>query len=187
MIYLLLAWEFFKIGLFSMGGGLSSLPFLYELAERYEWLQAGEIPDIIAVAESTPGAIGVNAATYAGFTAAGIPGALVATLSYILPSLIIILLIAGVMSKYYEKPAVQKVFYGIRPAVTGLIAAAGLKVMLSALFGGAALTDLAALVAGFEWKAALLFAVLVFAVLKFKKHPIVYVAAAAAAGILLRL
>ena len=85
MIYLTLFYEFFKVGLFSVGGGVATIPFYMELADKYDWLTTQMLTDMIAVSESTPGPIGINLATYAGFRAAGIPGALVATFSTVLP------------------------------------------------------------------------------------------------------
>lgn len=95
MIYLTLFYEFFKAGLFAIGGGLATLPFLSRMADMYPWLTHAQLADMIAVSESTPGAIGINCATYAGFHAAGIPGAVVATLSLVLPSYLVILAVAG--------------------------------------------------------------------------------------------
>ena len=103
MIYLQLFWEFFKAGLFSVGGGLATLPFLYDISDRLGWFTHAQIADMLAISESTPGPIGVNMATYAGFTSAGIPGGVVATLGLVTPSVIVILIIAivaGILSAY---------------------------------------------------------------------------------------
>ena len=86
MIYLHLFWEFFKTGLFSIGGGLATLPFLRQMGQRYHWFTETELANMLAVSESTPGPIGVNMATYVGFTAGGIPGAVIATLGLVAPS-----------------------------------------------------------------------------------------------------
>ncbi|NCB31273.1 MAG: chromate transporter [Clostridia bacterium] len=136
MIYLTFFFEFFKTGLFAVGGGLATLPFLSRMADTYPWLTHAQLADMIAVAESSPGPIGVNCATYAGFHAAGIPGAIVATFSLILPSYIIMLLVARALEKYRQNKLVDAAFSGLRPAVTGLIAAAGWSVFLAALFAG---------------------------------------------------
>ena len=95
MIFLQLFYEFFKIGLFAVGGGMATIPFLMDLTSRYSWFTMADLTNMIAVSESTPGPIGINMATYAGFNAAGIPGALCATLSLVLPAWIIIILIAS--------------------------------------------------------------------------------------------
>ena len=138
MIYLTLFYEFFKIGLFAVGGGLATIPFLMDIADKYPWLTREMLADMIAVSESTPGPIGVNMATYAGFEAAGVAGALTATFSLVLPSFLVILLIARFLQKYNSSPLVQSTFSCIRPAVAGLIGAAGWSVIRVALFTGAA-------------------------------------------------
>ena len=121
MIYLTLAFEFFKIGLFSVGGGMATLPFLMDLTEKYDWFTASELANMVAISESTPGPVGINMATYAGYQAAGIPGALIATLSLTAPALVIIVLIARFLENFSENPTVKAVFYGIRPTVAALI------------------------------------------------------------------
>ena len=110
MIYLQLAFEFFKIGLFSIGGGMATLPFLMDLTKKYNWYTASELANIVAISESTPGPVGVNMATYAGYNAAGIPGALIATLSLTAPALIIIIIIARLLENFSENPTVKAVF-----------------------------------------------------------------------------
>ena len=104
MTYLLLFAEFFKIGLLAVGGGLVTLPFLFDLAEKYPWFDVKTLTDMVAISESTPGPLGVNMATYAGFSAAGIGGGIVATLGLVLPSLLIIVLLAKVLQKYRNHP-----------------------------------------------------------------------------------
>ena len=117
--------EFFKTGLFAVGGGLATLPFLSRMGEIYGWFTKEELANMIAVSESTPGAIGVNMATYVGYAQGGILSALLATLSLIAPSIIVICIIAGMLEKFQNSRVVQDAFSFIRPAVTGLIAAAG--------------------------------------------------------------
>jgi len=184
MIYLTLFYEFFKIGLFAVGGGLATLPFLSDMCGRYDWFTEQMLTDMIAISEATPGPIGVNMATYAGFNAAGWLGAVVATLSLTLPSLITILIIARFLSKFNEHPLVKSAFTTLRPAATGLIAAAMLGVMRIALVHWGA----ASVLAFFNWKALALFAVLTAGVLLWKKgHPLIFIAIAALAGIILKL
>jgi chromate transporter len=127
MVLLRLFYEFFKVGLFAVGGGMATIPFLYDLAGAC-WFTASELTDMIAVSESTPGPIGINMATYCGFTVAGIPGAVIATVGLVLPSVIIIIVIAKLLAKF-RNSAVDSVFYGLRPASVGLIAAAGIEVV----------------------------------------------------------
>ena len=125
MIYLRLFWEFFKTGLFSVGGGLATLPFIYDMSDRTGWFTYQQIADMVAVSESTPGPIGVNTATYVGYVTAGVPGSLIATLGLVTPAVICILIIASCLKKFRENRFVDHAFYGLRPASAGLIAAAG--------------------------------------------------------------
>ena len=133
MIYLRLFWEFFKTGLFAVGGGLATLPFIYDISDRMGWFTYQQIADMIAVSESTPGPIGVNTATYVGYITGGLPGAIVATLGLVTPAIIIILIIASCLKKFRENRFVDHAFYGLRPASAGLIAAAGFSVVVLAL------------------------------------------------------
>ena len=114
MIYLQLFYEFFKAGLFAIGGGMATLPFLYDISDTTGWFTYGQLADMVAISESTPGPIGVNMATYVGFTTAGISGAVVATIGLITPSIIIILIIAGFLKAFKDSKYVQSAFY--RPA-----------------------------------------------------------------------
>ena len=182
---LTLCLEFFKTGLFAVGGGLATLPFLTAMQKAYGWFTAAELANMIAVSESTPGPIGVNMATYVGFAHGGIVSALTATLSLIFPSVVIICLIAGVMEKFQRNKLVQDAFAVIRPAVTGLIAAAGLSVArIALLHEGQAGVNL------FNWVAIALFAA-IFAATQWKPlkklHPVVFIAAGAAFGILFQM
>ena len=119
--------EFFKIGLFAVGGGLATIPFLHQLAEKYTWFTVETLVDMIAISESTPGAMGVNMATYTGFTTAGIPGSLVATLGLVLPSIVIIIIIAHFLKQFSDSPVVKAIFTGLKPAVAALILCAALN------------------------------------------------------------
>jgi chromate transporter len=183
VILLILFAEFFKIGLFSVGGGLATLPFLYQLADKYEWFSRESIADMIAISESTPGAIGVNMATYTGFQCSGIPGALTATLGLVSPSIIVIMIVARILLAFKENALVQAVFSGLRPAAAGLIAAAGFGVLQLSLYNDAASV-------WYEiprWRETSLFMILFLLIRTFRKHPIVYIAAAGIAGMVLKL
>ncbi len=191
MIYLRLFWEFFKTGLFAVGGGMATIPFLSAMADSTGWFTQQQLADMIAVGESTPGPIGVNMATYVGFTTAGIPGAVIATLGLVTPSVIIILIIARVLAAFSQNKYVDAAFYGLRPCSLGLIAAAGLMVVKISLFHFDALGTGAGWWQGFfNWKAIALTAVLlVFTryVKKTKKlHPIVFILASALVGVALK-
>lgn len=188
MIYLLLFWEFFKTGLFTIGGGMATVPFLYEMSDKYpEWFSHDDLANMIAVGESTPGPIGVNMATYVGYITGdgvlgSVLGATVATLGLVAPSIIIILIIAAMLKNFKNNKYVNHAFYGLRPASTGLIAAAGLSVLMSNMFiGGKIALSL------FNWKGLILAVVLwVFSnVIKKTKnlHPIIFIGLSAVAGI----
>lgn len=185
MIYLRLFLEFFRAGLFSVGGGLATIPFLTDIGVRTGWYSQAALANMIAVSESTPGPMGVNMATYVGFTTAGVPGAVAATLGLVAPSIAVILIIAGVLQKFRQSRAVDAVFYGLRPASTALIAAAGISVAVIALLNveGYRAAGPAALV---NWK-ALLLAAAVFGCMRLKRlkklHPIVLIAASAVVGV----
>ena len=192
MLYWKLFLEFFKTGLFAIGGGMATIPFLYDMADKTGWFTRDDLANMIAVGESTPGPIGVNMATYVGFvtgmaeggTAAAIFGAVIATLGLVLPSLIVILIVAAILKSFRENPYVDRAFYGLRPASTGLIAAAGISVAVSNLFfAGKGLT-----LAAVNWKGWILAAVLWLLTNKVKKtkklHPIVFIGLSALVGIL---
>lgn len=188
MTFLQLFWEFFKTGLFSVGGGLATLPFLRHIAVRYPWFTPDELLDMLAVSESTPGPIGVNTATYAGFRAAGVPGALVATASLVLPSIIIVVLVSRALERFRSSRLVEDGFYGLRPASAGLILGAMSSVFAASLCHTALWTGLASLPAVLNLPAIALFLVLLLGVCKLPRlHPIVYILIGAAGGLLLNL
>ena len=175
MIYLQLFWEFFKTGLFALGGGMATVPFLFDIGARTGWFTASELADMIAISESTPGPIGVNMATYVGFRTAGILGGIVATIGLVTPSVIIILIVAKILSRFRDNPIVDTVFKYLRPAVIGLIMFA-LWQLVPLTFLGADRNILILPV--------IAFAVLLFCLLKFKKvHPIVWIGVGAVFGI----
>ena len=187
MIYLRLFFEFFKTGLFAVGGGMATLPFLYDISARTGWFTHEMLADMIAVSESTPGPIGVNMATYVGYVTAGIPGAVTATLGLVTPSVIIILLIARALKAFRENPYVEAGFYGLRPCSVGLIAAAGFLVIKLALFNTELYQASGKLIDLFDFKAIALAAVLLVCTRYVKKlkglHPIFFILASAVVGI----
>lgn len=188
MIYLQLFWEYFKVGLFSVGGGMATIPFLYDMSDKTGWFTHAQLADMLAVSESTPGPIGVNMATYVGFTTAGVWGAVIATIGLITPSVIVILLIARALQQFRHNRYVEAAFYGLRPASTGLIAAAGVTVASIALLNVDLFRSTGAAADLFQWKALALAAVILVLtnwVKPTKKlHPIVFIALSAAAGAL---
>lgn len=186
-LYLRLFWEFFKTGLFAVGGGMATLPFMYDISDKTGWFTHSMLADMVAVSESTPGPIGVNMATYVGFVTGGIPGAVVATVGLVTPSVIVILLIARVLKAFRENQYVDAGFYSLRPCSVGLIAAAGVLVIKLALFNTELYASTGALLDLFNFKALILAAVLLVATRCIKKlkglHPIVFILASAVIGI----
>ena len=133
MIYLRLFFEFFKVGLFSVGGGLATIPFLTDLGQRTGWFTSGQLADMIAISESTPGPLGVNMSTYVGFHTAGLLGSIVSTLGLVTPSILVILLIARILKQFRQSRVVNAIFYGLRAASVALITVALLEVAVIAL------------------------------------------------------
>lgn len=193
MIYLRLFYEFFKTGLFAIGGGMATVPFLQNIAAKTGWYSAGELADMIAVSESTPGPMGVNMSTYVGYkvgvaqygVGGGILGSLISTLGLITPSIIVILIIAAFLNKFRENRYVEAALYGLRPASVGLISAAGLEIILFSLLQVDGIFNIAN--AKIDISALVLAAVILVLTrwVKFTKklHPIVMIALSAAAGI----
>ena len=187
MIWLSMFWEFFKTGLFAVGGGLATLPFLYHISERTGWFSAEDIANMIAISESTPGPLGVNMATYAGYHAYGVLGGVVATLALILPSLIIIILVAKILEKFKENRLVKDTFATLRPCVTAMIAAACWQVMEKALFTVDAFLVTMNPADLINYKAMCLFILCYWLMRRYKKHPILYIAGAAVCGIVFQM
>ena len=198
MLYLRLFWEFFKTGLFSIGGGMATVPFLQEMAQRTGWFTSAELADMIAVAESTPGPLGVNMSTYVGYTtgsmqygiAGGIIGGFVATLGLVFPSIVVILIVAAILAKFRQNRYVNAAFYGLRPASLGLITAAGFSIILICFFRVDDVWHIFSDIQ-FDWRMLVLAAVILVGtrfVPKVKKlHPIWFIAFSAAVGIIFRL
>ena len=191
MIYIRLFYEFFKAGLFAVGGGMATLPFLYDISDKTGWFTYGQLADMVAISESTPGPIGVNMATYVGFTTAGIPGAVIATVGLITPSIIIILIVAGFLKSFKDSKYVQSAFYGLRPASTGLIAAAGLSVAAMVILRKDLFAATGQILDLFNLENVLLMVILYIFTDRVKKtkglHPVVFIAASAVVGIALHL
>ena len=178
--------EFFKTGLFSVGGGLATLPFLYEISDSTGWFTHADIADMIAVSESTPGAIGINMSTYAGYQTAGIVGSIIASISLALPSFIVILIVAHFLNKFKGNRYVDAAFYGLRPASISMITAAGVNVVKIALINIPAFESSRSMADLFIWEAMLLAVVIFVLRRRFKLHPILFIAASAVVGIVFR-
>lgn len=169
MIYLHLFFEFFKIGLFSFGGGYATLPFLYHIADVYNWYTPQQLSDMIAVSSITPGPVGVNVATFSGFVSAGILGSFIATTSVILPSYILVVIISKLLEKFKSNKNVQAAIYGLKPAGCGLLGAVGFNIFKDniSLWG------------------IFLLAILILLGIKKKRDPLFYLAVSAFAGLIL--
>ena len=171
--------------------GLATIPFLTDLGERPGWFGAGDLANMIAISESTPGPMGVNMATYVGFHTAGVAGGVVATLGLIFPSVIIILIIAEFLLKFRQSKAVDGVFYGLRAASVALITAALLQVAKIALMFHEVTADGVAVETQLFYWPAIILAVVVFALVKFspakKLHPICFIGLAALAGVIFQM
>ena len=205
--FLVMMLEFFKTGLFAVGGGLATIPFLREMAEneKYNWFEVPELTDMIAVSESTPGPIGVNMATYAGFnmgvdnvegimgTLLGVLGGICATLALICPSIIIIIIVAKFLEKFKKNKLVDGAFYGIRPCSATLVAVAMLEVLILSVFSGSRSIELGPLtITGVpqtvNYIGLAFFVLLIPFITKFKKvHPIVFIAIGAVVGIIFKM
>ena len=195
MLYLRLFFEFFKTGLFAVGGGMATIPFLYDMAASTGWFTEQDLVNMIAVGESTPGPIGVNMATYVGYVtgmaqggiATAILGAVTATLGLITPSVIVVLIIASFLKSFRDNPLVENTFYGLRPASAGMIASAGLGVAVTNLFFSGMGWTLAAV----NWKGWVLAAVLWVLTNRVKAtkglHPIAFIAASAVVGVVFKM
>lgn len=181
MIYLQLFYTFFKIGLFGFGGGYAMLSMIQgEVVTRYGWVSTQEFTDIVAVSQMTPGPIGINAATYVGFTATdSILGSFIATFAVILPSFILMLTISRFFLKYQKHPVVTSVFQGLRPAIVGLLASAALVLVNADNFGSPA-TDTRSFIISI-----LLFITAFVGTRKYKVNPILMIAGCGIAGLLL--
>lgn len=195
MMLIRLFLEFFKTGLFAIGGGMATIPFLYNMADSTGWFTYDDLANMVAVSESTPGPIGVNMATYVGFvtgsnaggTLYGIACAVIATLGLVTPSIIVILIVASILKSFRNNHFVNDAFYGLRPASAGLIMAAGLNILTTNLLGSNLLAKGLSL-AAVNWKGIVLAVILWVATNKVKKtkgvHPIVFIGVSALVGIL---
>jgi len=187
MILLRLYWEFFKTGLFSIGGGLATLPFLYEMQARTGWFTVNDVANMVAVSESTPGPMGINMATYVGFTIAGIPGAIIAVLGEVAPAIFIIYIIGKILQKFKENKYIQYAMYGLRAASAGLIFVAGLQVAKIAFLRTDLYNQTHSIASLFN-PLAIVLGIAVAVIYKLtNKHPIIYILASGVVGVLLSL
>ena len=172
MLYWLLIYEFFKVGLFSFGGGYATIPFLYHISETYGWYTITELKQMIAIASITPGPVGINAATYAGLKTSGIIGSLVATTSEMLPSFILIIIIAKILKKFHESYIIKLLFETLKPISCALLLSVSVGLLKPQIY---------------DMKAMILLAILLLLSWKTKKDPIFYMLVAGISGICLKL
>lgn len=169
-IFLQLFFQFFHVGVFSFGGGYATLPFLYDIAEKYHWYSSSQLTDMLAISSITPGPVGVNIATFAGFQTAGILGALIATTAVILPSFIIVTIVSKVLDKFKTNRAVKGALRGIKPAGCALLSAVGLRLLFTS---------------NLHLLGTILLAALIITSFLKKQDPLVYLGVSALVGLLL--
>lgn len=194
-VYLRLFFEFFKTGLFAVGGGMATLPFLKIMGESTGWFTQTDLMNMLAVSESTPGPVGINMATYVGFTTAGLTGSIVATIGEVTPSIAVILIVAAMLAKFRDSKYVANAFYGLRPASTGLIGAAGAGVVLQ-VFAGISSSSGDSIFTKYSGGGAIsikavILAAIIFVLSRYVKqtknlHPIVFIAISAVAGVVFK-
>ncbi len=183
MIYLELLWSFIQIGLFSIGGGYAAMPLIqHQVVDVHPWLTMTQFADIMTIAEMTPGPIAINSATFVGIRVGGLPGAIVATLGCVLPSCVIVMLLAYIYYRFRGLTMVQGVLAGLRPAVVAMIASAGLSLMILSFWGQ---RSLPADLSGISWISVLIFGSGLLILRKWKVNPIYVMAGAGVLGVLL--
>ena len=195
MIFLELFARFFMVGLFSVGGGLATLPFLTSMGETTGWFDSMDISNMVAISESTPGPIGINMATYIGYQVGselgapfGILGSIVASIGEVTPAIVIIMIVSKMLMKFRESKYVEYTFYGLRAASVGLIAAAWLGVVKIAFFNSEAMAESGNFLMAVDYKSIILSGVIFFLVTKFKKiHPVALIALSAVVGIIFKM
>ncbi|MDR2589764.1 MAG: chromate transporter [Oscillospiraceae bacterium] len=185
MIYLELFYEFFVVGLFVFGGGLATIPFLQQMAFRTEWFTITELMDMVAVAEATPGPIGINVATYVGYTVAGYLGGIVASIALLIPSITIALIVSRLLVKFKDSSTVKYILFGLKPVSLALMTYAALTVFSYAIFNVDISELFAMVLPSIDYKTIILTVVMFVAVFLLKKvHPIIFLAASAVFGII---
>ena len=187
MIYLQLYFEFFKTGLFAIGGGLVTIPFLAKIGENYGWFTPAELTNMFAISESTPGPIGINMATYVGFKVAGIPGAIISTIGEVSPAIIIIMVIARILKKFKESDYVKSAFKGLRPTVFGLIISAFVGIFTSSVVFVDEYRKTGNIKDLLDIRIIGIFVIIFLLNRKWKIHPIFYVLLSALAGVIMSL
>lgn len=192
MTYLMLLAQiyirFFSVGLFSIGGGLATLPFLQSMGETTGWFNAVDISNMVAISESTPGPMGINMATYVGFHTAGVLGSIIAPIGLCTPAIVIIMIVSKILQKFRSSKYVNSAFYGLRAASLGLIAAACYSVAKIALFSSETFAETGSFFRAIDYKSVILCVVIFVLVKCFKKiHPVVFILLAAVVGVIFQM
>ena len=187
MIYFLLFFEFFKVGLFSVGGGYATLPFLYNISSAHHWYSAKELSDMLAVSSVTPGPVGINVATYAGFKTAGVLGAIMATFAVVLPAIIIVIFVYKLLNKFSENFYVQAILYAIKPAGCALVASVAFKLFKNSIILDLSSFSLQNIGTAIDIKAIAVLVILLLMSIKIKKDALIYLGVSAFLGILFNL
>lgn len=175
-LYFLLYYEFFKIGMFAIGGGYAALPFLYFLQNKYNWFSIDELTNMIAVSNITPGPIGINMATYTGYTTAGVVGSLLATSAIVTAPFFIVMIITKLFNKFKSYKWVNDIFLGLRPAACALLTSIGIQ-----LFHQTTIIE-----SQIDYKAVILFVLMIIPFSFIKKNPLLVIVAGALGGIILK-
>ncbi len=185
MTLLIMCWEFFKAGLFAIGGGIVALPFFNDMAVKYGWFSTKDVADMIAISEATPGPFGVNMATFAGYKIGGIFGSFLGVFFLVLPSFVIIIIVSKFLDKFSENKYVKAAFKGIRPCVCGLVLNAWYSIVKVSLINPKAYIESHNIIDLFEPKAIILFVIIFIGSRYLKKFPpAVWIAFGALAGLL---
>lgn len=180
-LYFLLFYEFTKIGIFALGGGYATLPFLYYLQSEYNWFSVEELTNMIAVSNITPGPIGINMATYTGYTTANIIGSIIATFSIVLVPFFMTIMITRLFTKFQDSEFVCSMFKGLRPAACALLASIGLKLLYETITKSVSFNNFE-----LDYQSLLLFILLIIPFSFLKKNPLFIIIAGAFGGILIR-
>ena len=188
-LYFFLYFEFFKIGLFSLGGGYATLPFLYHMSEQYHWFSSTELTQMLAISSITPGPVGLNVATYAGFKTAGVIGSIIATSAIMMPSYFMVIAISKMLKKFKNNFFVESALYALRPATAAMIGAVSIRlfkdcVIRSIEFGSFSFVKISSFL---DIKAILLIIFLLIFSFYYKKDPLIFLLIGATAGLLLHI
>lgn len=184
---LYLIYEFFKTGLFAVGGGLATIPFLKEIIIKYNFFELDMLTTMIGISESTPGPIGINLATYFGYLTYGIVGGIITTIAIVTPSLIVIIMIAKTLDKFKESLIIKGIFYGIKPAVVAFIISACINIFISSLFNQSLYLQSKNICDLFNFINIFIFIIVLLVYKKFSFHPVFVIALCAFLGILLKI